>query len=312
MKLINVTTEKVRLFNTLSIETGSMCNRKCKFCFHRYYKRPDEFMSQKILDKIYEELRVLKYNGRIELQNYNEPIRDKRLPEIIRSIKEAAPRCSIMINTNGDYIKDKEVIKKLFKAGLNQMAINCYDDNKERRDRMVKYCMELKDELDLQLGEGIYHHSGKRIVDVVDKSKFIEEGNRSLFNYKKLDKKYNNINNNGGALVGKIKGVGKPNTEKLCVLPFRKATIRWDGNVILCCQHPTGEVNFGNLMDNTIIECWNSEIANFYRLHLQNKQRNHLIGCNKCSHFGGFYQHMISKITFGEKKDKELLKISLI
>jgi len=310
-KLVDVRTENVRLFNTLSIETGSRCNRKCKFCFCGHYERPDVLLEMDILVRVCKELGSINYNGLVELQGFDEPMRDKRIENIIKLFKKFVPKSSLLIATNGDYIKNKQDIKKLFNAGLNQLVIDCYDPNKDRMLKMVEYCFDLKenDFKDLNFGgKGMYSSKKSKTIDVIDKSHMLERDNRSLFNYDHKDKKYNDcLANNAGALLGKVTGLGEPNQNKYCVLPFRKATIAYTGMLTLCCQHATGEVNFGDLRKNTLIECWNSDIANEYRLFLQNNMRKNLKGCENCSFFGGFYPHMITKVTFGEEMDEKLL-----
>lgn len=310
--LIDVTKENTRLFNTINIETCSTCNRKCEFCGNAYFKRPDELMEEKTINKIIKDLSNLKYSGRIEFQSYNEPMRDKRLSNIVETTRKLIPKSCIMFNTNGDYIKSKEDIKKFYDSGLNQMEINIYDKKKDHMFKILEYCYQLKDEIGLELGGHVYKHTKKKIIDVVDKSDYLKTGNVSVFNIDKKDKKYNLLGNNGGFLRDKLKNFEPKNLDKGCTMVFRKATINWKGDMVVCCNNFEGNVLFGNVLNNTIEECWNSDLAHIYRLHLQNKQRKYLTLCKVCNRQEGFYPHMITKVTFGnDKLDKQILNTKI-
>src|SRR5436190_796764 len=116
--------KQIKLFTTIAIEIASKCNRTCHFCPNAYFKREDVFMPMETLEKILNNLAALKYKGRVEFYIYNEPTRDKRLPEIIKMFRSKLSRSSFMVNTNGDYFKSANDIKLLFDCGLNQMQIN--------------------------------------------------------------------------------------------------------------------------------------------------------------------------------------------
>jgi MoaA/NifB/PqqE/SkfB family radical SAM enzyme len=307
--IINVTKQNTRVFNTISIGTGSLCNRKCKFCANAYHKRPDEWMSEKTFLKIIDDLKNMKYKGRIELQSFNEPLRDSRIFDFIRHIR-LNTECCIMFNTNGDYIESPKTIIKLFECGLNQLEINVYD-NVKKLDVFEQYAEKVVNKLsDVVLGGSMYDKISykKRHLDIVDKTEYLDGGKNISIYDDRPSKVYNMLANNAGFLNGKLKGMKPKNQDKICVLPFRKATINWKGDMILCCNHYTGDVNFGNVRNSSVEELWNSDVANYYRLLLQNKRRIDLEPCCDCNEPVGFYPHMIQKITFGNKKDKELLE----
>lgn len=60
-----------------------------------------------------------------------------------------------------------------------------------------------------------------------------------------------------------------------------KLVISYDGNVVVCCDDFMNQTSFGNVMNHSLIECWNNEDFNKYRHALLNDNRIGL--CAKCN-----------------------------
>lgn len=122
--VVDVRTQEYPLFNSICIETAALCNRSCVFCPNHQKDRPDEFMPLELIWKMRDELAAIRYNGRLSLYIYNEPMRDPRLVEIASSFSEHVPRARLMLDTNGDYIKSAKDLKAIVEAGVRQFSIN--------------------------------------------------------------------------------------------------------------------------------------------------------------------------------------------
>ena len=68
-----------------------------------------------------------------------------------------------------------------------------------------------------------------------------------------------------------------------CNYPFRKLTIAYNGDVLLCCDDFMYDTNFGNVMNDNLIDCWNASELNTIRLSLLNNKRIGL--CERCNDF---------------------------
>lgn len=308
----------VRLFNTISVEVASRCNRHCHFCPNGYHDREDKFMEWDIIKKIIGELKELKYKGRITWYNYNEPTRDKRLPDIMKYCREQLPGVCQMINTNGDYFKSKDDIKKYFEAGLNQMQINvysAYDDSeseeqfekgirlsKKRELLFNKWVDELVKEGALERNKTMYTKISvnKRYINIVPKY-----GIKKGFTGTGVDGFTNRSGN-----IPDFKEAVNHSLNKSCVRPFRMMYIDYNGQSTLCCNDYHSMTNFGNIRNKTLVEMWNSLEMNIYRLKLQNKDRQCYL-CNKCDFNGGSYPGAIDHVTFGKEIDAKILKADL-
>ncbi len=308
MKTVNLNLgDRVTLFSSLAIETASLCNRKCFFCPVAYNTRPDVYMPLDLIDKMLEELKTLNYRGRLEWYIYNEPTRDKRLPELILRARRALPYICQMINTNGDYFKSAEDIQKLFDAGLNQMQINIYSARDGNPD-LVKIESGVKlasfreakiglwvNSLGISQTESLYQNIGhnKRAIKVVGKYGISGETKDSDLEGP------NHFSNRSGNVTPFRSALTKP-LDKMCTRPFRFLNVNYDGEALLCCNDYHGVLPIGNVKDETLEDLWNSEVLNKYRIKLQNKKRNAVL-CDVCDFKGGPYQHMIDHVTTGSQ-----------
>ncbi len=279
----------MHIFNTVSVEIGSLCNRKCWFCPNAYTDRPDEFMDMGLIRKVADELKSIDYKGRVELYQFNEPMRDKRLLDIIKIFRGKVPKSCIMLATNGDYIKDYTDIEALYKAGLNQLQINVYSN-------FSRFCFfqDALAKIDCAPGNVYSYCSPKKHLYSLEE---------------KYDKQLTPASHKIGRFeltnrCGMIPGLPTENKQldKLCPRPFRFLQINWKGEIILCCNDFHGDYVCGNVKDDKILSVWQgSEFLDKYRRHMLSKGRRGLEFCCKCA-FVGAYPHMVPPLW------KELLE----
>jgi len=317
LKLINVNKDDVRVFNNIAIEIASKCNRTCYFCPNGCNTQEDVYMNMQLIENCLHQLAEIKYRGRIEWYIYNEPTRDKRLLQIVKLAKKLIPGACQMINTNGDYFKTYEDIKKLYDAGINQMQINVYSSNDgstdiEKFNKGVEFAKlrEIKlnqflDKFNIDRGLSLYQNIGPRkkaglVVKKYGISRTIKDSEVQGSNG--FTNRSGNVEEFRDALFEPIK--------KHCTRPFRFLNINYKGDVILCCNDYHGKTNFGNIKEKTLLEIWNDAAFNIYRLKLQNKDRACFL-CDKCDFNGGYYPHMIDNVTFGIEQDKKILNTDL-
>lgn len=320
---IDVRQENTKLFSFLAIETGSICNRSCSFCPVSHYEREaDEWMSIEMFTKIIDELVLIRYTGRIALYSYNEPVRDPRLPDLIRLVRAKLPRVCIMINSNGDYFKGPEDIWKLYEAGLNQMQINIYNapdgsGNADAIEKGIERCKvrfaKMKSWVDslpeLDQEASIYQHIGAnaKACQVVPKWNFqpTSEHDNDMPSQEHGISTRHHIANRAGAIPNFMPSLAEP-MQKMCIRPFRALTINWRGDTMLCCNDYHASASTGNVRDKSLIELWNDPRYHAYRIKLLAKDRNiHL--CDVCDYNGGFYQHNVQHVTMGDEEDARIV-----
>lgn len=120
--------KKTGLVST-NIETRSVCNRQCEFCFNhpRFDPRPQGAMPVELWQSIINQLAEIGFAGRIGPHFYNEPLLDKRLPELIEYARAKLPWTWIQINSNGDLLTE-DLLLKLYHCGVNFFFVTNYDE----------------------------------------------------------------------------------------------------------------------------------------------------------------------------------------
>ena len=271
-----------KLFNSLLMEISSSCNRGCQFCPVAYNTRPDERMDESILMKCLTELGSIRYTGRIEFYLYNEPTKDfEWLLHCARTARATVPRATLMIATNGDYLRGASRITQLYDAGLNQLLINCYSPGLyEKRQAW------LKDLIDVDQGGKVYtvSNSGYRskVLGMLDKSDITAFG-RSSFR----------LMNRAGNIPAFLPSVDKP-VKRVCTKLFRQLAINWKGQALICCQDYHGAHSYGDVATSTLEELWRHPVMNTYRRHSYKKDRAIPL-CEKCDQPAGVYPWSIAK-----------------
>lgn len=265
----------MKLFNTVALEISARCNRRCKFCPVAYNTRPDERMSLDLFLMAIDQLRALNYRGRIEFYIYNEPLKDREWAlACIEHARRVVPRATLMIATNGDYLKGTDSIMDLYDAGLNQLLINCY--SKGLYERRQPWLLGLLP--GVSRSGRVYSATGPRskVIWMLDKSDPAVFG-EGVFGL---------INRAGN--IPKFKPALAQPLERMCVKPFRMLNINWCGHALVCCNDYHGEMAYGTLRDATLVELWNSPVMQTYRARLWRKQRDQPL-CDVCDCHSGAY-----------------------
>ena len=230
------------------IETRTDCNNNCPFCPHHFNKKELGIMTWDCYCRIIDNLCEIGYNGRVALMVSNEPLLDNRLPDMIKYAKSKSPRLFLDITTNGRLLT-LDMVDHLFSLGLDNININDY-----RGDRDLKPNGLSKN---LEPIFNAYNNNAK-----------------ITFQKRSLDEKWPNYG-------GNIPKTEDFDNSGFCNFPFRKLTISYSGDVLLCCDDFMYATSFGNVMNKNIIDCWYDPSFNNYRLSLLNGKRIGL--CQRCN-----------------------------
>lgn len=236
---------KVPPLRAIGIEINSACNRRCPWCPNHEYKREVAFLDEEIFYKIINDLKDIKFKGKLTFNLYNEPLLDKRLIKFIKYVRKTIPSTFIYLNTNGDFL-DLNLWKEFRKAGLDFAKISQYDG---------------------KINENI-----KKILNKInpeEKKHFYAY----IFNTKEI--------NNRAGLVKLKKGESLP-LKKFCNRPFYQLNINYKGKAVLCCNDYFGSVEIGDVSKESMKNIWKSDIFKYYRRKLLKKDRANLKLCNKC------------------------------
>ena len=88
-----------------------------------------------IFDSVLSSLKEINYDGRISLNLFNEPLASKNIYTNITKIHKKLPNVTLSLNSNGDYIKNLDTLKKLEKSGLKEILITLHTPKDKKWNR---------------------------------------------------------------------------------------------------------------------------------------------------------------------------------
>ena len=271
--------------NSIQIELVEGCNLACSFCgiqqirengadgpswTHGKNSKPYEFMTKETLYSIINTIKSSGWNPRFEFAMHGEPTMHPEYKEFISIMRTNFPKASIMMTSNGGGllgdVSDK--VNELMDAGLNILFLDNYERikivdkikaNYNGPHKVVSYPAD---------PEGNPHKRRKpneKLVVVGDDLTIATSGTHAQ------------VSNHAGSSFP----LNLTQQDKRCAKPFREMSIRWDGNVAVCCNDWVGWYKCGNVIDTPIEEIWQGESFHAARQKLYHGQRD-FGPCNGC------------------------------
>lgn len=264
---------------TINLEPTEGCNLGCSFCGLRGMRKngttPWNFMTIETAERIADEIARCGWKSKIVYGNHGEPTLNPKLIEIVKIFRERLPKAVQHLYTNGlTFSNSKDInkaIQDLFKAGVNNILVDCYSNKTMDSIKRIKH----DNIVVLQKGVPYYTTKLEQRILLVPSIEGDKENTmtRKLSNHAcsafPPDYSYNN---------------------KRCAMPFRELSFRWDGWVALCCDDFRGAYPIANIHDLPIDELWNHERFQAARIMLYNRDRGFkpCDGCTNMSMRVGF------------------------
>jgi cyclic pyranopterin phosphate synthase len=274
----------MRLFNTISVEISAACNRRCKFCPVSVFQRPEELMNEVTFSAIIGELASLNYKGRFEFYIYNEPLKNRQHFERCARQARAALKATLMVSTNGDYMKSADDLEWLYSLGVNQVVLNAY--TAKRYPVFLSWREQYERKHKTRLGDTVYSPIPRnaKAIKIYDKSNGDDFGDGVFA-----------LQNRAGSIPDYLP-VPKEPLKRMCVKPFRLLNINWRGEAMICCNDYYADVPAGTVPQQSLVEIWNGPIFSAYRKKLLQEDRS-LPLCRTCDCHSGAYPANVDRST---------------
>lgn len=264
----------------VQVEFSEGCNLYCDFCGLQGIREKKvknfRFMKSNTARRISSQMSKYGWNSRVEFAMHGEPTMNPRFIDMVKIFRRGLPDNQLMMTSNGGGIirAPVKILNELFDAGLNVFAFDNYQtvnigkkiiaDLDEAMDRDFK--VFYYPDVDPDASPHKRWSKDERVFICVQDISQADKGTHSV------------LNNHCGA--------GAPPLEEplqaRCAKPFRELSIRWDGNVAICCNDWRGVYKIGNIYEMTLEEIWLSERMDAARRFLYHGERGGLSPCDVC------------------------------
>jgi MoaA/NifB/PqqE/SkfB family radical SAM enzyme len=277
---------------SIDIQTKSGCNAHCTFCpvgkeENKIYGKMSDDLYHKIIDE------ALSFPGLRQINPYllNDPLVDKYMPEKIEYItrkRGAAQKPLVRITTNAGMMYE-EMAYKLLHSGLDEINISFHSIIPEVYEAMMpplKYdrvmgqilkLIELRDNLKIANAPKItiWTVRTKPVeANLVNERAYWKKLNVG-FKARKLDNRANSDVENANLSDAPFVPVA------MCPIPFWRAWIMWNGDMIMCCVDQERSNLLGNCSTRPIREIWQNPAYQMLRHRWRKKQLAGLL-CENC------------------------------
>lgn len=279
----------------LAIEPVNFCNLGCSSCPTRTSRKEKGRMSLENYKKIIEE--VGDYLSSINLWNWGEPFLNKDVCEMIGLAR--AKQIEVCVNTNGTFLNDEKLAKKIIKSGLDRLVISLdgltpetlsiyrtganfkelIDGIKEvikakKESGQGKPLIEIQfiimkhNERELPLLADFVEGLGADCLTVKTYNYFLNK--EELKKFEPNQKKYSRYGRQLPVKNG-------------CRQAWLGLNINYDGNVVPCCFDPEERYILGNVFGGGVQETWRGQpLADFRKKLLYNKKE--ITICRECQY----------------------------
>lgn len=286
-------------FIEVEVEPAFACNRRCDFCSRWALDLPDAYMSDETLYRVAES--IGQYPSiRVSLAGRGEPLLHPKIMEYVAIIRSFSAACQISIITNGDKLTPKKV-QEFWNAGGNILGVDNYGKGTfERREKLFAPFGPLKANVDANIWEK--HPPSYRKIILMEDTAATTNKTRVLVGRVGTLPLENRLKYGIKDLVEPLK--------KKCVIPFRRPSVWWNGDVSMCCHAYAGDAVFTNIHEETLREAEKNPRLLAARQALYNRRRDLLPPCRRCDYVGGFYQGFLPKQEeLTEERVKEIRRL---
>lgn len=282
---------------TVILDASEMCNFRCSYCFRGSddmskwgYAANQRLMDEDVFKMAVDQILEFPENPKvISLSNHGEPLCNKKIPEMVRYIKEKGIKSRISIHTNASLLKG-EYAKELAESGIDRVVVSLqgmttkkyhdicatgttYDVILENIKDFSKYkkntllCVKV---VDCALDEGEEKKFYDTFLPIADRV-FIE---KVVPIWKGISVTEENSKHEFENKCGFIF-----TEQSICPLCFNTIVVGIDGDVYPCTQL-LSDVVLGNVKEQSLLNMWNGEVrTEFLKKQLIMQQPDMCKGC---------------------------------
>lgn len=295
---------------SIQIELTEGCNRSCYFCGIQGIRdnkangpnkkngtasKPYKFLSIENATTLAKQISSAGWSSRIVFSMHGEPTLNPNYNEIIKVFRKNLLKSSFLMISNGHgFIKNStDSINAVMKSGINILHLDNYEYLNTIKIIIEKY----KGPYDI-----LFYPQNKKANPQQRK----RPNEHMIVICEDIAKGTGGIN----SVITNHAGCSFPKSDlmegKRCAKPFRELSVRWDGNIAICCQDFRGIYKCGNINNQSIDHIWNNKYFRSARKALYHGMRTFdpCRGCDARSYRIGLLPDKYGKESLPEPNNK--------
>jgi sulfatase maturation enzyme AslB (radical SAM superfamily) len=288
------------------IEPTNACNARCANCIRKFSVRSNTYMELGLVDKILKEVPLFRLKTNVTLCGIGEPLLHPQFAEIAAMCRHhpwaLSTNCQMLDNRMDNIIDNqpKEVVLSIDAAtAQTHAAIRCGLDFSRVIRNVREFLRALKgrkvfwdnvfllfivshqnyQEIDQFIDYWMPHIEYLKNVRIILKPicPWPNHTANTLYGKKLPHMSYQD---NEHLVVGRINDIVK--FAPTCILMDSLILILSDGSISLCCLNSDDVFHIGNAKDDTLLNLFNNDVANKYRIAIREKRYCEVPMCDTC------------------------------
>ncbi len=284
---------------TLNLFPSDVCNFRCSYCaqslgreyLRQNYKMNGEMMSIDTLQKVVEQSKAFPRSYKlVSFMGHGEPLCNRKLPQMIRLVKEAGIAERVDVITNASLLT-ADYAQELVEAGLDVMRVSLQGITSEAYQRTS----DVRLDFETLLSQLKYYYkikgNAKLFVKTMDVS--LSDGEEELFYQMfadctdrmyidKVKPVYDGVEYAEGARDLSNDRYGNQHTSRVvCAQPFYMMSV-WPNGDVAPCDAIYKASPLGNIHTDTLLHMWNSDALLEFRREQLAGSRYSRPDCKPC------------------------------
>jgi molybdenum cofactor biosynthesis enzyme MoaA len=270
------------------LETVSTCNAQCVMCPHPLVRRDAMYLLETdVFQRCVDEIARHHEVRDVHPFNNNEPLTDRRLPKLIRYIRDRMPDVNVRIFTNGSLLTS-DLAGALAESGLSAVTFSLHANTEATYHTVMK----LKNfHRTCERIEFFHRLVGDRVkvkVIIVDLTLTREEAaqTKAYWADRGIEAYVSRAVNWAGNLTDEscLPTYEFEDQPSPCHRVMDEMYISASGRAILCCADWREEVVFGTVHEQTLSAIWQGPLYRHYRAMHTARTIDSLMLCNICTY----------------------------
>ena len=264
----------------LQIQTTTSCHAGCPYCPHAEIDPEQALMEEGLFRRLVDECAVHRPVA-VELYFHADPLTDPRLERLSGLLKDRCPDTLVQVIVN-EAALDGRATQRLADSGVDVVFVSLNLPGSPTLSSIGRRVSRIAE------ARSLLEPAGKQL-SAVTLGNFLSDASRETLSRLCRDRGlrleyFRGTSRTGQVALASFARDDDVAPSKLCERPFTKGYVRYNGDLVLCCEDWRYSRVMGNLEVATLADLWNDTPYRRFRRALLSGERP--APCSRCDYVG--------------------------